>query len=222
MKRGPTQKGWWLVGINYDGKAAHTMRRPLRRGAAALLILGLATRPRRSAAPHGDTDTSCAVSCVGKAFSGAGRSGEPVCGYEACGNATPFVGLDTFGCSGNARAFGGNCCNTATCAGWLPGHDRATGASICRSESACEAVDLARRADEVAAVCCDEGLDEAGCDASGVPSKCSIACADVVLAFIDDCAIEPCAPMRRRRSRPSWRCVSRRAAARKKRASTSR
>jgi hypothetical protein len=162
-------------------------RRP-RPGAAVLLRLLVAAGAHHQVrAAHGDTDQTCAVSCVGKTFSGDSRKGEPVCGYEACGKATPFVGLETFGCSGSTSAFDGSCCNTATCDGWLAGHDKTTGASLCRTAGACEAADLARRTDEVVSVCCDEA--DAGCGATGMPSTCNEACADVVLAFVDDCTI---------------------------------
>jgi hypothetical protein len=162
-----------------------------------LLLLPLLVPPRQTFAPHGETDVSCAVSCVGKTIGAGGRGrfsgeveGEPLCGYEElmCHEATPFIDLATFECSGNALAWGGrNCCNTATCADWLPGHRRDTAASICRSAGACEVADLTRRTDELVSVCCTDEL-ETDCGATGLPSSCSEACADVVLALVDDCA----------------------------------
>ena len=58
---------------------------------------------------------SCDVSCVDKTFTAGSREGESVCGYDQCGSATPFVGLDTFGCSNQVVFWGGNCCNVNTC-----------------------------------------------------------------------------------------------------------
>ena len=55
------------------------------------------------------------VTCVGKAFTAGSRNGDAVCIHELCGNTVPFVGLDTFGCSGEAVFWGGKCCNTHTC-----------------------------------------------------------------------------------------------------------
>ena len=58
---------------------------------------------------------SCDVSCVDKTFTAGSREGESVCAFDQCGSATPFVGLDTFGCSNQVVFWGGNCCNVNTC-----------------------------------------------------------------------------------------------------------
>lgn len=151
-----------------------------------LLVAGPAALPwlELAHAPHGRTDVSCMVSCVDKFFTSGDRQGEPVCGFELCDKATPFIGLDTFGCSEDKYAWAGNCCNTNTCDGWRDTHEIHTGASICRRTDVCEAIDLQRRTDEVMAVCCDEGGQDCS---SGAPSTCSAACADVLLPFVDDC-----------------------------------
>jgi hypothetical protein len=58
---------------------------------------------------------SCDVTCVGKVFTAGSRNGDAVCGHEVCGTTSPFVGLDTFGCSDQSVFWGGVCCNTNTC-----------------------------------------------------------------------------------------------------------
>ena len=147
--------------------------------ALALLLLPLA------GAPHGDTTLSCNSTCVGKTFKEGLREGEPVCGYELCGKTAPFVGLATFGCSAAESAWGGNCCNTSTCAGWSKDHDRETGAYFCRSEGVCEQADLQRRADAVQAICCDEASEVC---VGGLPTTCNAGCAEVLLDYVEDCA----------------------------------
>ena len=147
-------------------------------GLAAFFMIDLAH------APHGATDVSCMVSCVDKFFTSGSRKGEPVCGFELCSKSTPFIGLDTFGCSDDKYAWAGSCCNTNTCDGWRDTHEIHTGASICRRTQVCEIIDLQRRTDEVMAVCCDERGQDCS---SGAPSTCSAACADVLLPFFDDC-----------------------------------
>ena len=98
-----------------------------RRRSLLLLLLPLLVPPRQTSAPHGETDVSCAVSCVGKTIGEGGRGrfsgeveGEPLCGYEElmCHEATPFIDLATFECSGNARAWAGSNCSSSTNRHW--------------------------------------------------------------------------------------------------------
>eukprot|EP01045_Picozoa_sp_COSAG04_P006898 COSAG04_NODE_348_length_16121_cov_7.375172_7_plen_592_part_00 len=150
-----------------------------------LLPFALAMLLPLAGAPHGDTTLSCNSTCVGKTFKEGPREGEPVCGYELCGKTAPFVGLATFGCSAAESAWGGNCCNTSTCAGWSNDHDRETGAYFCRSEGVCEQADLQRRADAVQAICCDEASEVC---VGGLPTTCNAGCAEVLLDYVEDCA----------------------------------
>ena len=55
------------------------------------------------------------MSCYGKVFTVAHKNGEAVCGNNGCGSGAPYVGLNTFGCSGNVHAWGGKCCDRNNC-----------------------------------------------------------------------------------------------------------
>eukprot|EP01051_Picozoa_sp_SAG22_P006118 SAG22_NODE_389_length_11276_cov_12.397244_6_plen_1512_part_00 len=59
----------------------------------------------------------CDVTCVGLVFTTSVVQGEDVCAAAGCGAAAPFVGLSSFGCSGAANSWGGDCCNVNTCVG---------------------------------------------------------------------------------------------------------
>ena len=66
---------------------------------------------------HGSgSPAGCDVTCVGLSFSGGSAAGQSVCTANACDPGVPYVGLSTFGCSGNADSWEGDCCNVATCA----------------------------------------------------------------------------------------------------------
>jgi parallel beta-helix repeat protein len=70
-----------------------------------------------SPTPSPTPDTAnCAVTCVGMAMETSWHEqGTPVCGNNGCGSGAPYVGTQSYGCSGSPNSWGGKCCDVRTC-----------------------------------------------------------------------------------------------------------
>ena len=168
------------------------MMRATTVAAATLQLLGLLARGNATC------DVSCLSSVFGNRLPSAHvqHNGMPVCGNEGCGDSAPYVGLEDFGCSADETAFGGRCCNTATCAGAVAGQHppmalRPPPAPPAASQEncpgavgVCDQEELTRRAAAVTAECCDQPHESC---TGGLPASCNAACASVLLPFWDDC-----------------------------------
>lgn len=108
-------------------------------------------------------------------------------GHESCGHSAPYIGLESYGCSDQTDAWNGACCNQDTCPSESAGGgDAGSGGAIpCGGgEGQCLPTDLSRRTEAVTVECCDQPSEN--CQ-SGIPTTCNAGCAEVFLAFWDDC-----------------------------------
>ena len=71
--------------------------------------------PSSPSSPPGPPNEDCDVTCVGLTFTASGQEGQDVCTAAQCGSGAPYVGLSTFGCSGDVNSWNGNCCNVNLC-----------------------------------------------------------------------------------------------------------
>lgn len=196
----------WCTGGS-EGFVIGTSMRPPWAATSLLLCLSLAQLGIRV------VDGTCDVSCLDLTFSPTlpppheHNRGVPVCGHEGCGHAAPYVGLENFGCSAQADAWGSACCNERTCPGAgqvirpsrshpatagpspappppPPAPPRPAGAPCGSAEGACHASDLQRRMDAVTAECCNQPSESCP---HGMPLSCNAGCASVFLPFWNDC-----------------------------------